>query len=122
MRAPSSAPPTASEKSGGCPALRHTSLAMRVTATAVSGVSSDGFHTTVSQHLKKVGTGYELQLQLPFVSKDEVDITHRPGELFVSVGPYKREISLPRVLNGTRVTKGRLDEGMLRVTFAGAEK
>ena len=51
MRAPSSAPPTASEKSGGCPALRHTSLAMRVTATAVSGVCSDGFHTTVSPHV-----------------------------------------------------------------------
>jgi hypothetical protein len=48
MRSPSSAPPTASEKSGGCPALRHASFAMRVTAMAVSGVSSDGFHTTVS--------------------------------------------------------------------------
>jgi len=80
------------------------------------------FHTTVSQQLKKVGTGYELRLQLPFVDKDEVDITHRPGELFISVGPYKREISLPRVLNGTRVTRGKLDEGVLRVTFSGASK
>ena len=69
-----------------------------------------------------MSAGYELQLQLPFVGKDEVDITHRPGELFVSVGPYKREISLPRVLNGTHVIKGKLDAGMLRVTFASASK
>jgi len=80
------------------------------------------FHKTVSQHLRKIGNHYELQLQLPFVAKDDVDITHRPGELFVSVGPYKREISLPRVLNGTRVTRGKLDEGMLRVTFSGAAR
>jgi arsenite-transporting ATPase len=69
-----------------------------------------------------VGAGYELRLQLPFVDKDEVDITHRPGELFISVGPYKREISLPRVLNGTKVTRGKLDEGVLRVTFSGAAR
>ena len=80
------------------------------------------YHTTVSQHLKKTGGSYELQLQLPFIAKDEVDITHRPGELFISVGPYKREISLPRVLNGTEVTRGKLEEGMLRVTFSPAAK
>ena len=80
------------------------------------------FHTTVSQKLRKNGTRYELSLALPFISKDEVDITHRPGELFVSVGPYKREIALPRVLNGTQVTRGKLEEGMLRVTFSGAKK
>ena len=80
------------------------------------------FHTTVSQKLRKHGTGYELSLALPFITKEEVDITHRPGELFVSVGPYKREIALPRVLNGTTVTRGRLDEGQLRVTFSGAKK
>ncbi len=83
---------------------------------------TEHFHTTVSQTLKKVSGGYELHLQLPFVEKDDVDITHRPGELFVSVGPYKREISLPRVLNGTKVTRGKLDSGVLRVTFSGAAK
>jgi arsenite-transporting ATPase len=80
------------------------------------------FYTTVPQNLKKVGSNYELRLQLPFVGKDEIDITHRPGELFVSVGPYKREISLPRVLNGTKVTRGKLDDGVLKVTFSGASK
>src|ERR1035438_309099 len=76
------------------------------------------FYHAVPQRIRKVGDTYELQLHLPFVGKEDVDIKHREGELFVSVGPYKREISLPRVLNGKRVTKGRLDEGMLSVTFA----
>jgi arsenite-transporting ATPase len=76
------------------------------------------FYHSVPQRIRKVGNTYELQLNLPFVGKEDVDIKHREGELFVSVGPYKREISLPRVLNGKRVTKGRLEEGMLCVTFA----
>ena len=66
--------------------------------------------------------GYELRLQLPFVDKEDVGITHRDGELFVTVGAYKREISLPRALNGKKVTRGRLEEGVLSVTFADARR
>jgi arsenite-transporting ATPase len=78
------------------------------------------YYHTVPQRLRKVNGQYELLLQLPFVSKDEVDISHREGELFVTVGPYKREISLPRILNGKRVSKAKLDEGVLHVTFTGS--
>ena len=78
------------------------------------------YHRAVSQKLQKVGDHYVLRLQLPFVGKEDVDITHREGELYVTVGPYKREISLPRVLNGKKVTRGKLEEGMLSVTFADA--
>lgn len=80
------------------------------------------YYRAVPQRLQKVNGGYELHLQLPFVSKEEIDITHREGELYVTVGPYKREISLPRVLNGKKVTRGKLDDGMLSVTFADARK
>ena len=78
------------------------------------------YYRAVPQRLLKVSGGYELHLQLPFVGKEDIDITHREGELYVTVGPYKREISLPRVLNGKKVTRGRLEEGMLSVTFANA--
>ena len=74
-------------------------------------------HSTVPQKLTKHGDQYELHLQLPFIGKDEVDLTHREGELFITVGPYKREIALPRALNGKRVTTAKLEDGMLRVVF-----
>ncbi len=76
------------------------------------------FYHTVPQRLRKVGGHYELLLSLPFVARGDVDVTHREGELFITVGPYKREISLPRVLNGKRVSRARLDEGLLHLTFA----
>jgi arsenite-transporting ATPase len=76
------------------------------------------YYRAVPQRIRKVGESYVLHLQLPFVGKEDVDITHREGELYVTVGPYKREITLPKVLNGKKVTRGKLEEGMLSVTFA----
>jgi arsenite/tail-anchored protein-transporting ATPase len=79
------------------------------------------YYHSVPQRITKRGTDYELLLHLPFASKDEIELSHREDELFVTVGPYKREISLPRSLRG-RVTRGaRLDEGMLRITFGSAK-
>lgn len=98
------------------------SLAEMADAIFGGGDPAARFNRSVPQKLTRCEGGYELRLALPFVSKEEVDITHRPGELFVTVGAYKREISLPRVLNGTRVTRGRLEDGTLRVTFAGAAR
>jgi arsenite-transporting ATPase len=65
---------------------------------------------------------YELQLQLPFISKEEVDVRHNEGELYITVGAYKREISLPRILNGKQVSRARLDDGLLRVTFTDSQQ
>jgi len=91
-------------------------------ADAVFGVDDPAqtFYHAVPQRVRKVNGQYELILQLPFVSREQVDVTHGDGEIFVTVGPYKREISLPRVLNGRRVSKARLEEGALRLTFSGS--
>jgi arsenite/tail-anchored protein-transporting ATPase len=97
---------------------------LRELADAVFGEEDPAqtFYQGVAQRVRKVNGLYELTLQLPFVSRDEVEVSHGDGEVFVTVGPYKREISLPRVLNGKRVTKARLDEGALHLTFSAAAK
>jgi arsenite-transporting ATPase len=61
------------------------------------------------QRVEKVGLDYVLSLDLPFVSKDQVDLIQRQDELFIRVGPYKREISLPRVLAKRRSRTARFD-------------
>ena len=77
------------------------------------------YYHAVPQRIHKSGADYELLLHLPFVGKDDIDVTHRAGELFITVGPYKREISLPRVLSGRSVRSARLDDGTLKVVFGG---
>jgi arsenite/tail-anchored protein-transporting ATPase len=78
---------------------------------------SEIFYRTVPQRLRKMGEVYELLLHLPFVSRDDVDVAFREGELFITVGAYKREIALPRVLSGKVTKSAKLEEGMLRVMF-----
>ncbi|HXA27833.1 MAG TPA: ArsA family ATPase [Candidatus Angelobacter sp.] len=78
------------------------------------------YYSSVPQRIQKRGDGYELLLHLPFVSKDEVELSVRDDELFVTVGPYKREITLPKSLRGRPTRGARLEEGMLRVTFGSA--
>jgi arsenite-transporting ATPase len=80
------------------------------------------YYHTVPQRLRRVNGRYELQLQLPFISKEEVDVRHNEGELYITVGAYKREISLPRILNGKQVSRARLDDGVLRVTFTDSQQ
>ncbi len=72
------------------------------------------------QRLRKQGDGYVLSLQMPFVTREEVQLVQRDDELFVSVGAYKREISLPRVLQGRVTTSAQLDQGQLAIHFGRA--
>ena len=72
---------------------------------------------TKPQALRKEGDVYVLTLQLPFATRDQVELTQRDDELYVSVGPYKREISLPRVLHGKLTTSAHLEDGRLAIHF-----
>ncbi len=62
-----------------------------------------------------------LHLALPFVSRAEVDLARNGDELVVTVGSYRRLLSLPAGLARLRVAGARVDEGELRVRFREAE-
>ena len=77
-------------------------------------------YSAKSQALRKVGDEYILSLKMPFVSREQVELTQKEDELYISVGPYKREISLPRVLRGKETTSAHLEEGQLMIHFSKA--
>ncbi len=69
------------------------------------------------QRVHKDGEAYVLSLDLPFTSKEAVSLSQRDDELYVTVGPYKRELTLPRALRG-RVTSGaHIEDGVLSIRF-----
>ncbi|HEV3233852.1 MAG TPA: TRC40/GET3/ArsA family transport-energizing ATPase [Candidatus Dormibacteraeota bacterium] len=80
--------------------------------------------TSQPQRMERDGKDYVLCLDLPFVAKDEIDLVQRENELFVKVGPYKREISLPRVLARRQRRTARFDSSgrTLRIHFAEEER
>jgi len=78
---------------------------------------SDRFYEGTTQRVEKAGQEYVLSLRLPFAERGDVDLARHDGELFVTVGNYRREIALPRVL-ASRATLGAvIEEGELKVRF-----
>jgi arsenite-transporting ATPase len=89
-------------------------------AQAIYGKEDPASHFATSnpQHIDKDGTDYVLSLKVPFVDRSAVDLSRHNGELFVTVGNYRREISLPRVLARRETSGATIEEGELRVRFA----
>jgi arsenite/tail-anchored protein-transporting ATPase len=65
-----------------------------------------------------VSGGVQMRLRLPFVSRDEVDLARSGDELVVTVGQYRRLLTLPAGLAKLHVVGARVDDdGVLRVRF-----
>ncbi|WP_109509987.1 ArsA family ATPase [Nocardioides speluncae] len=67
--------------------------------------------------ITRSATGSVMRLTLPFVRKAEVDLARNGDELVVTVGSYRRLLTLPSGLARQKVTAARVDEGELQVKF-----
>jgi arsenite/tail-anchored protein-transporting ATPase len=78
---------------------------------------AEHFAHTNPQRIDKEGSDYVLTLKVPFVDRSAVDLSRHNGELYVTVGNYRREISLPRVLAKRDTAGATIQDGELRVRF-----
>jgi arsenite-transporting ATPase len=78
---------------------------------------SQHFYRGTTQRVEKLGAEYVLCLKLPFVDRGKVDLARHDGELLITVGNYRREIALPRVLAKRDTLGASIDGGELRVRF-----
>jgi arsenite-transporting ATPase len=78
------------------------------------------FYAGHSQRVEKVNGNYILTLKVPGAARGEVAIARQDGELFVTVGNYKREVSLPRTLANRETLEANIEQGELRIRFGGA--
>jgi arsenite-transporting ATPase len=79
---------------------------------------AERFATSNPQRIDKDGQDYVLSLKVPFVDRSDVDLSRHNGELYVTVGNYRREITLPRVLARRDTAGAMIQDGELRVRFA----
>ncbi len=75
------------------------------------------FATTNPQRIDKEGDDYVLALKVPFVDRSAVDLSRHNGDLYVTVGNYRREITLPRVLARRDTAGAAIENGELHVRF-----
>jgi arsenite-transporting ATPase len=60
---------------------------------------------------------FVLSLHLPFVEKGNLDLFQKGEDLFIRVGPLKRNILLPRVLLSHSIRGAKFVEERLKITF-----
>ena len=75
------------------------------------------FYAGSPQVVSKQGEQYQLSLKLPFTAKGDVKLTRAADELTLSLGNWRRNIVLPRVLAVREIEKASFAEDQLVVTF-----
>jgi arsenite-transporting ATPase len=65
---------------------------------------------------------YILSVPLPFVEKQDLELTRSRDELIVHIGNRKRNLILPRVLASLDVQSAKFDEDTLVITFGADEE
>jgi len=68
--------------------------------------------------IDKVDGQYVLSLNLPFVEKQELDLTQKGEELIIKAGAFKRNILLPRILLHHSIEGAKFEGERLCITFA----
>jgi len=67
--------------------------------------------------IEKENGCFVVSLHLPFVDKSDLDLFQKGEELFIKVGPLKRNILLPRVLLSHSIRGAKFVEERLKITF-----
>ena len=68
--------------------------------------------------VRKRGAGYVLSMRLPFAGREDLDVHRRGDELYIKVGPYKRNLILPQTLQRLTVREASFQGDRLEVHFA----
>ena len=92
---------------------------LRKMATAIYGDQDPTHVMSISQPqiVEKSGDDFLLKLRLPFIGKEAVNMTRASDELAISIGNFRRNVILPRILATLEVKKARFEGDYLVLTF-----
>lgn len=72
-------------------------------------------------HLSKENGRYRLMLKLPFVERQDIELSKVYEELIVRVGSFKRHMMLPRQVAAAKSIRARVDGQYLQIFFEGGD-
>jgi arsenite-transporting ATPase len=79
---------------------------------------TDVLHVDEPIRIRKRGANYILSMRLPFAGREDLDVHRRGDELYIKVGPYKRNLILPQTLQRLAVHEASFIGERLEVLFA----
>lgn len=78
-------------------------------------------HVGPTQRFVRSGKGYLLELPMPNVEIDRLSLMKRGDALYVEVGNFRREVSLPLALASLEPGAARIRRGVLEIPFSPVE-
>jgi arsenite-transporting ATPase len=78
---------------------------------------TDVFFNESPYALKKVRDTYRLTVALPFITKDEVDLTMAGNEVIIRIANFKRHVPLPKMAQAAEPVGASVDGRNLTITF-----
>ncbi len=79
---------------------------------------SEVLHQEALYEIAENSDGYILNMKLPFVKKDYIDLFKEKEDLIVRIGSFKRHVFLPRALLNRKPTQAKLENNVLSIKFA----
>ena len=79
---------------------------------------TDVLHLDEPIRIRKRGASYVLSMRLPFAGREDLDVHRRGDELYIKVGPYKRNLMLPQTLQRLTVRDASFQGDRLEVLFS----
>ncbi len=79
------------------------------------------FYTGCAQRFLEDGKEMALELDVPFVSRDEITVLERGRELTIQAGKYRRHVFLPLSYSGCRVKEAVYSGNTLKIIFSKEE-
>lgn len=80
-----------------------------------------GRAVTEREKFMQVENGYQLEVFLPYASKEATDLYQSATDLIIKTGNFKRNIPLPNILRSYTVSGAKFEEGKLRIHFTQEE-
>lgn len=80
-----------------------------------------GRAVTEREKFMQVENGYQLEVFLPYASKEDTDLYQSATDLIIKTGNFKRNIPLPNILRSYTVSGAKFEEGKLRIHFTQEE-
>lgn len=80
-----------------------------------------GRAVTEREKFMQVENGYQLEVFLPYASKEDTDLYQSATDLIIKTGNFKRNIPLPNILRSYTVSGAKFEEGKLQIHFTQEE-
>jgi len=77
------------------------------------------FYTEPPYEFRQKDGEFLIRIKLPFLTKEEVELSRLPEEIVIRIGGFKRHIPLPRYVNTYEDVSARMDGSYLNIIFGG---